>query len=227
MIAKLTGIIAAKALDQVLLDVHDVGYRVSIPLSTYYDLSEVNTTVSLQIHTYVREDTFQLFGFLTTGERDVFEALLRVTKVGPKLALGAFGELHPQTLRRLGIEGTVAAFEIDLGALPAPRRKTTARRALGQSDLLPVTRDFAFLLDEGVAAEEVVRAAAGADKALIEEVSVFDLFAGKGVPDGKKSLAIEVTLQPREKTLTDQEIEAVCERIVTAVAEATGGELRG
>jgi len=148
-------------------------------------------------------------------------------KLGPKLVLGAFGELHPQTLRTLGIEGPVAAFQIDLGALPAQRRKTTARRALAQSDLLPVTRDFAFLLDEGVAAEEVVRAAAGADKALIEEVSVFDLFAGKGVPDGKKSLAIEVTLQPREKTLTDQEIEAVCERVVIAVAEATGGELRG
>ena len=88
-------------------------------------------------------------------------------------------------------------------------------------------RDFAFLLDIDVAAAEVLRAALGADRALIANVGVFDVFTGTGVPQGKKSLAIEVTLQPREKTLTDTEIEAVAAKIVAAVQKATGGELRG
>ena len=87
-------------------------------------------------------------------------------------------------------------------------------------------RDFAFLLDAGVDAAELVRVAQGADRVLIAEVNVFDVFTGKGVPEGKKSLAIEVTLQPREKTLTDSEIEAVAAKIVAAVIKATGGELR-
>jgi phenylalanyl-tRNA synthetase beta chain len=89
-----------------------------------------------------------------------------------------------------------------------------------------VKRDFAFLLDAGVDAAELVRVAQGADRVLIAEVNVFDVFTGKGVPGGKKSLAIEVTLQPREKTLTDSEIEAVAAKIVAAVIKATGGELR-
>lgn len=148
-------------------------------------------------------------------------------KLGPKLVIGAFGELHPKTLRTLGVDGPVAAFEIDLNALPAQRRKATTRPALEQSDLLSVTRDFAFLLEGDVAAGDVVRAASTADKALISNVRVFDVFEGEGVAQGKKSLAIEVTLQPREKTLTDQEIEGVSEKIVGAVVKATGGELRG
>ncbi len=126
MIAKLTGIIAAKALDQVLLDVHDVGYRVSIPLSTYYDLSEVNTTVSLQIHTYVREDTFQLFGFLTTGERDVFEALLRVTKVGPRLALAILSAMSAEDVQQAVLQGDIPR----LSATPGVGRKTAERIVL-------------------------------------------------------------------------------------------------
>jgi len=150
-----------------------------------------------------------------------------VLRLGPKVVLGSFGELHPATLRAFGVEGEVAAFEIDLDSLPVSRRKTTSRGALKQSDLLTVTRDFAFLLDDGVAAGDVVRAAAGADKVLISDVSLFDIFEGKGVAEGKKSLAIEVTLQPREKTLTDSEIEAVAEKVVAAVVKATGGKLRG
>jgi len=126
MIAKLTGIIAAKALDQVLLDVHDVGYRVSIPLSTYYDLSEVSTTVSLQIHTYVREDTFQLFGFLTTGERDVFEALLRVTKVGPRLALAILSAMSAEDVQQAVLQGDIPR----LSATPGVGRKTAERIVL-------------------------------------------------------------------------------------------------
>jgi phenylalanyl-tRNA synthetase beta chain len=102
--------------------------------------------------------------------------------------------------------------------------------ALGQAalaDLLPVRRDFAFLLDSGVAAGDVVKAALAADKALIVGVSVFDVFEGGAIPTGKKSLAIEVTLQPKERTLTDSEIEAVAGKIVAEVRKAAGGEIRG
>lgn len=150
-----------------------------------------------------------------------------VLQLGPKIVLGTFGELHPATLRAFGVDGSVSAFEIDLDSLPQARRKSTSRGPLVHSDLLPVTRDFAFLLDQAVAAGDVVRAAAGADKALISDVSVFDVFEGQGVAEGKKSLAIEVTLQPRDKTLTDNEIEAVADKVVAEVVKATGGELRG
>ena len=105
--------------------------------------------------------------------------------------------------------------------------RATTKPALDASDLQAVRRDFAFLLDGDVAAGDVVRAASSADRALIAEVGVFDVFTGQGVPEGKKSLAIEVTLQPRDKTLTDAEIEAVAAKIVAAVTKATGGELRG
>ena len=110
---------------------------------------------------------------------------------------------------------------------PRPNARSLTKPALDASDLQAVNRDFAFLLDADVAAAEVVRAALGADRALIANVGVFDVFTGQGVPQGKKSLAIEVTLQPREKTLTDAEIEAVAAKIVAAVQKATGGELRG
>ena len=107
------------------------------------------------------------------------------------------------------------------------RQRKGASKALDASDLQPVRRDFAFLVDHETAAGDVLRAASSADRALIAEVGVFDVFTGQGVPEGKKSLAIEVTLQPREKTLTDAEIEAVAQGIVAAVKKATGGELRG
>src|SRR5687768_13197088 len=100
MIARLTGALVTKAVDHVVLDVHDVGYRVFIPLSTYYDLPELNAAVSLCVHTYVREDLLQLFGFLTVDERDLFEALLRVTKVGPKLALAMLSGMSVHDLRQ-------------------------------------------------------------------------------------------------------------------------------
>ena len=148
-------------------------------------------------------------------------------KLGPKVTLGVFGEIHPDVLAALGAEAPMAAFELYLDNLPAAKKKGTAKPALEASDLQAVRRDFAFLLDEGVAAGDVVRAAQGADRALIADVSVFDVFTGQGVPAGKKSLAIEVTLQPRDKTLTDAEIDAVAEKVVAAVTKATGGELRG
>jgi phenylalanyl-tRNA synthetase beta chain len=147
-------------------------------------------------------------------------------KLGPQTVLGVFGEFHPDLLAKLGIDQPIAGFELYLDAVPSTERKGAAK-ALEASDLQPVRRDFAFLLDDEISAGEVLRAAASADRALIREVGVFDVFTGKGVPDGKKSLAIEVTLQPRDKTLTDAEIEAVAEKIVAAVKKATGGELRG
>ncbi len=149
-----------------------------------------------------------------------------VLKLGPKLTLGVFGELHPEVLAKFGADAPLAVFELDLDAIPPSKRKTVTKAALDASDLQPLRRDFAFLLDADVTAGDVVRAAASADRALITQVGVFDVFTGKGVPEGKKSLAIEVTLQPREKTLTDSEIDAVAAKIVAAVAKATGGELR-
>ena len=148
-------------------------------------------------------------------------------KLGPKVTLGVFGELHPDTLDALGAEAPMAAFELFLDALPASKRKGTAKPALQASDLQAVRRDFAFLVDGDTDAGALVRAAASADRALIAEVNLFDMFTGQGVPEGKKSLAIEVTLQPRVKTLTDAEIDAVAEKVVAAVVKATGGELRG
>lgn len=146
-------------------------------------------------------------------------------KLGPNAVLGVFGEFHPDLLATLGIAPPIAGFELYLDAVPPTKRKG-ASKALDASDLQPVRRDFAFLLDDEVAAGEVLRAALSADRALISDVGVFDVFTGKGVPEGKKSLAIEVTLQPRDKTLTDAEIEAVAAKIVAAVKKATGGELR-
>jgi phenylalanyl-tRNA synthetase beta chain len=148
-------------------------------------------------------------------------------KLGPKSVLAVFGEFHPDLLAELRIDPPIAGFELYLDALPAAKHKGTAKPALEASDLQPVRRDFAFLLDRDVAAGDVIRAASSADRALISETRVFDVFTGQGVPEGKKSLAIEVTLQPREKTLTDAEIEAVAAKIVAAVTKATGGERRG
>jgi phenylalanyl-tRNA synthetase beta chain len=132
-------------------------------------------------------------------------------------------------LEALDVTAPAAAFEVFLGAIPAARRKVSKAKPLLEAlDLQPVRRDFAFVLEAKVPAADVVRAAEGADRKLIASVAVFDLFeGGKLAEDGKKSLGIEVTLQPRDKTLTDPEIEAVAERIVAAVKKATGGEVRG
>ncbi len=149
-----------------------------------------------------------------------------VLQLGPQTVLAHFGELHPRVLDQLGIDGPVAAFEIFLDALPEPKRSSRTKPALDVTDLQIVRRDFAFLVDHAVAAGDLLRAARGAEKLLISDVTLFDVFTGQGVPDGKKSLAIEVTLSPREKTLTDAEIDAVSAKVVSAVSKATGGELR-
>jgi phenylalanyl-tRNA synthetase beta chain len=141
--------------------------------------------------------------------------------------LAFFGELHPRILAAFDLKGPVAGFEIFLDAIPEPKpRATKARAKLDSSDLMAVERDFAFILDAGISADQVVKAARAADRQLIERVEVFDLYEGKGVPEGKKSLAIAVRLQPKERTLTDAEIEAVAQKIVSAVTKATGGVLR-
>ncbi|MEO1719702.1 MAG: phenylalanine--tRNA ligase subunit beta [Pseudomonadota bacterium] len=150
-----------------------------------------------------------------------------VIRRGPKLALATFGELHPAILSELGVDGPVVAFEIDIGGLPPEKRKARARTGYTPSDLLPVRRDFAFVVGRDIAADQIVRAARGADKSLIKSVDVFDQFEGPALGVDNKSVAIEVTLQPAEATLTDEQIEAVSTKIVAAVSKATGGEIRG
>jgi phenylalanyl-tRNA synthetase beta chain len=148
-------------------------------------------------------------------------------KLGPKITIARFGEVHPSVLAAYDLTGPVVAFELDLDAVPEPRRKATrSKPAIKLSDLMPVSRDFAFLLPRDVPAAIILKAAKGADKALIADVTIFDVFDGKGVPEGKKSVAIAVTLQPQEKTLTDEEIEKVSAAIVGAIEKATGGVLR-
>lgn len=150
-----------------------------------------------------------------------------VFKLGNK-PVAFFGEVHPAVLGALGIKGPVVAFELFLEALPAQKSKATKAKPLVKlSAFQPLERDFAFVLDSNVSADTVLRAAKNADKTLISEVSAFDLYEGPNVGEGKKSLAVSVTLQPFDKTLTDDEIEAVGKKIVDAVVKVSGGVLRG
>ena len=150
--------------------------------------------------------------------------------LGPNV-MCVYGEVHPKVLREMGVKGPAVAFTIWLEAVPFPKVKTPTRPALGVSDLQAVERDFAFVVDAQVEALTAVNAAIGADKALIETVSVFDQFTGEKAEAqmgaGKKSIAFTVRMQPKDKTLTDAEIEAVCAKIVEKVGKATGGALRG
>ncbi|AWN36870.1 phenylalanine--tRNA ligase subunit beta [Methylobacterium radiodurans] len=147
---------------------------------------------------------------------------------GPKNQVGFFGEIHPRVMRALDLKGTLVAFEIDLGALPLPKQRATKTKpVLALSDLQPLARDFAFVVGRDVPAGEIVRAAQGAERKLVVGVDVFDLYEGAGVPEGQKSVAVAVRLQPTERTLTDAEIEAVSQKIVAEVARKTGATLRG
>ena len=149
-------------------------------------------------------------------------------QLGPKLVLGHFGELHPLTLETLDVTGPVTGFEIMLDVLPQPRRKATKTKPpLNMTSFQSVMRDFAFVVSTETDAQSLLRAAAGADKTLISDVRVFDIFEGPSLGEGKRSIAIEVELQPTDKTLTDEEISSVSERIVANVVKATGGSLRG
>jgi phenylalanyl-tRNA synthetase beta chain len=143
---------------------------------------------------------------------------------GPKMVLGYFGEIHPRLLAALDLPGPMVAFELNLDAVADPKRRK--RSAPDLPAFQPVRRDFAFIVDTSVAADAVVRAAKGAERALITGVTLFDVYEGDRMAEGKKSLGVEVTFQPRERTLTDAEIEAACQKVVAAVAKATGATLR-
>ncbi len=147
--------------------------------------------------------------------------------LGPKKVLGVFGELHPKVLREMGIKGTAVAFTLWPAEVPMPKKASANRGALALNDLQAVERDFAFVVDADVEALTLVNAAAGADKALIADVRVFDEFIGGSLGEGKKSLALTVRLQPKDATLKDADIEAVGAKIVEKVSKATGGVLRG
>ncbi len=150
-----------------------------------------------------------------------------VLTLGPK-PLAAFGEVHPAILRDLDIRGAVAAFEVFMDAVPpAKARKSAARTFLALAALQPVERDFAFVVDATVDAAKLIRAATGAERGLITHVDLFDVYEGPELGENKKSLAITVTLQPKDASLTDAEIDAVADKIVAAVGKATGGMLRG
>jgi len=148
-------------------------------------------------------------------------------QIGPQNVLGYFGELHPRTLEALRADGALAAFEVILERIPAAKQKPTrAKPPLELSAFQPVSRDFAFIVDRAVKAGDIARSAQAVDRKLITDVTVFDVYEGKGIDESKKSVAIAVTMQPREKTMTDQEIDAVAAKIVAEVTKKTGGTLR-
>ncbi|MEE4154435.1 MAG: phenylalanine--tRNA ligase subunit beta [Erythrobacter sp.] len=147
-------------------------------------------------------------------------------RLGPKTVLARFGVLHPATLKAFDVDGPVAALELFLDAIPAKKNAAFARPGFAPPALQAVTRDFAFLVPASLAAGDLVRAVQRSDKASIVAARVFDVFAGQGVPEGRKSIAVEVTLQPGEKSFTDADLKAVAEKIVAAAAQL-GAELRG
>ncbi|HEY8194191.1 MAG TPA: phenylalanine--tRNA ligase subunit beta [Hyphomicrobium sp.] len=148
-------------------------------------------------------------------------------RLGPKTVLAYFGDVHPAILKALDVEAPVAAFEIFLDALPPEKKKSRAKPSLAASDLLPVKRDLAFVVPKDVSAGDVIKAAANADKTLVRAVNVFDVFEGGNLAvEGKKSIAIEVTIQPVTETLTDQAIDTITQKIIADVKKVTGGELR-
>ena len=142
------------------------------------------------------------------------------------MVLARFGMVHPSTLKAFDADGPIAAVELFLEAIPAKKGAAFARPGFTPPALQAVTRDFAFLVPETLAAGDLVRAVRGADKASITGVRVFDVFAGQGVPEGKKSIAVEVTLQPGEASFKDADLKAIAEKVVAAAGKL-GGELRG
>jgi phenylalanyl-tRNA synthetase beta chain len=148
-------------------------------------------------------------------------------KMGPKVILGTFGEFHPKTLAALDVSGALAGFEIYLDAMPEPKKKATRTKpGLELSPFQVVKRDFAFVVGSQVEAGAIVKAATSADRKLITGVNVFDVFEGVSLGEGKKSIAIEVLIQPVDKTLTDEDFEALTGKIVANVEKTTGGVLR-
>jgi len=146
---------------------------------------------------------------------------------GPNV-IGYFGEFHPDVLEALDVSGPLCGFEIILDAIPAPKSKPTkAKSKLVLAELMPLERDFAFVVDKSIKGADVLKAALGADRNLIVDGTIFDVYAGVGIPEGKKSVAIALTLQPKDKTLTDVELEAVMSKVSAEVTKKVGGVLRG
>ena len=144
-----------------------------------------------------------------------------------RAVLASFGELHPRILRQFDIAEAVAAFEIDLDAVPPPKQRSgKARPSLEPLPYPPVDRDFAFVVDEAVRAGTLLDAIKGVDRKLIREVRLFDVYAGPGVADGSKSLAVAVRLQAPDRTLTESEIDGVAAKVVAAAEKSTGAVLR-
>jgi phenylalanyl-tRNA synthetase beta chain len=166
---------------------------------------------------------------IATGGPDWFHPGCSGTlQFGPKNKIGVFGVLHPRALEALDAEGAFVGFEVILDDLPAPKAKPTKTRPrLELSELMPLQRDFAFIVEGSVKAADLVKAAQAGERMLITAVDVFDIYEGAGIPEGKKSLAVSVTLQPREKTLTEAEIDTVAAKIIAEVTKKTGAVLRG
>ena len=149
-------------------------------------------------------------------------------KLGPKLVLGHFGEFHPRILEALDASGPLCGFEVYIDAVPEPRAKATRTKPrLELSPFQAMKRDFAFVVDRKVEAGALMRAALAADRKLIAAVNVFDVFEGAALGPDRKSVAIEVAIQPTERTLTDEDFDALAKKIVENVAKQTGGVLRG
>lgn len=144
-----------------------------------------------------------------------------------KNVLAYFGELHPSALKALGAKQAMVGFEVFLDAIPPSRSKGTEKPYLELEALQPLVRDFAFIVDADTPSDDVVRAAKAADKKLITDARVFDVYSGKGVEEGKKSLALCVTLQPKGESLDDKALEALMQKVISAVTQRTGGVLRG
>jgi phenylalanyl-tRNA synthetase beta chain len=147
---------------------------------------------------------------------------------GPQNQIGCFGEIHPRILKELGIKGPLVAVEILLDAIPAPKLKPTKMKPkLELSSFQSVTRDFAFVVDQAVKADDALKVARGIDRALVCDVVLFDVYEGKGIEVGKKSLGIEITLQPKDRTLTDADIDALSQKLIAEMVKKTGAALRG
>jgi phenylalanyl-tRNA synthetase beta chain len=150
-----------------------------------------------------------------------------VMQLGPKNQLASFGELHPRVLEAMKVKGPIVGFEVYLDNIPLPKAKLeTARPPLVVSGYQAVERDFAFEMDAEMPAEAIIRAVRGSDKKLITDVLIFDIYQGEHMAAGRKSVAFSIRLQPRDRTLTEDEIDAVAAKVIGSVEKATGGSLR-
>ncbi len=147
-------------------------------------------------------------------------------QLGPKNRLAAFGEIHPRILDVMKVKGPIVGFEVYLDSIPLPKSRETARPPLVVSDYQSVERDFAFEVDVETSAESLIRAIRSSEKKLITDVSIFDIYQGEKMAEGRKSVALSVRLQPTDRTLTEEEIEAVAAKIISNVQKTTGGSLR-